>query len=431
MLPHQQTTIELSKLRAQINQIPELRSDDPEFATKQGERITLVRQMVDLDLKLVDQMAQEDREAQAAMSTTAVKDGWTAEMREFHELGQRTSIVEYMQAGLQQRQLSPGTPEFEYNSHVFGGSWSVGEYPLEMLLDRSEYFSLEAHHARQVHEGDMEQRTEITGVSSNAGNLSFVDRLLASSEAAYARAVFPAVGPGRHSYPIVSGSGVASVIARTTAETPAGGISVVNADPRRIQHSYEVSRSDELQMPGIMGYMAADLRVSLASGLDNVTIDDLVSGLTIALQTGNTTVTQNTLFEAIASGVDGVGARYFTELRVLAETVAVSAQTSFYAKAASFIGSADNGGAFNFLTGPNFRGSAHMATAAGGLGKAILIKLAPSAPRLIVPTWRRAEILRDTGRLQLQGSVTLTGAIYADVILVATDMHDYISVDTQ
>ena len=38
MLPSQQTTVELSKLRAQINQIPELRSDDPELATKQGER---------------------------------------------------------------------------------------------------------------------------------------------------------------------------------------------------------------------------------------------------------------------------------------------------------------------------------------------------------------------------------------------------------
>ena len=56
--------------------------------------------------------------------------------------------------------------------------------------------------------------------------------------------------------------------------------------------------------------------------------------------------------------------------------------------------------------------------------------MAPSAPRLIVPTWRRAEILRDTGRLQLRGEVTLTGALYADVIVAATDMHDYISVDT-
>ena len=219
------------------------------------------------------------------------------------ELGQRTSIVAYMQAGLQQRQLSPGTPEHEYNSHVFGGNWSVGDYPLEMLLDRSEYFSLEAHHARQVHEGELEQRTEITGVVGTAGNLSFVDRILAGGEGAFCRAVYPAVGPGRHSYPIVTGSADAAVIARGTGETVAGGLTVTNADPERIQHSYEVARADELQMPGIMGYLAADLRVSLVAGLDNKVIVDLIAGLGTAVHlTGTTTVTQANIVCSVRYG---------------------------------------------------------------------------------------------------------------------------------
>ena len=280
MLPSQQTTKEISALRAKVNQIPELRSDDPEFATKQGERAALVGQLIDLDLKLVEQMDREDLEAQAAMSRSANHDGWTPELREFHELGQRTSIVEYMQAGLQQRQLSPGTPEHEYNSHVFGGQWSVGDYPLEMLLDREEYFSMEARHAAQVREPEMEQRTEITGVVGTAGNLSFVDRIFANSEGAYCRAVYPAVGPGRHSYPIVTGvANVGAAIARGTAETVAGGLTVVNADPERIQHSFEVARSDELQMPGIMAYLANDIRLGLIAGLDKKVITDLETGL--------------------------------------------------------------------------------------------------------------------------------------------------------
>ena len=133
MLPSQQTTKQISALRAKVNQIPELRSDDAEFATKQGERAALVGQLIDLDLLLVGQMDREDQEAQAAMSRSANHDGWTPELREFHELGQRTSMVEYMQAGLQQRHLRPDTPEHEYNSHVFGGNWNVGDYPLEML----------------------------------------------------------------------------------------------------------------------------------------------------------------------------------------------------------------------------------------------------------------------------------------------------------
>ena len=38
--------------------------------------------------------------------------------------------------------------------------------------------------------------------------------------------------------------------------------------------------------------------------------------------------------------------------------------------------------------------------------------------RLIVPVWRRGQLLRDTGRLQLSGAVTITGVMYADAIIV-------------
>ena len=63
---------------------------------------------------------------------------------------------------------------------------------------------------------------------------------------------------------------------------PAGGITIENADPERIQHSWEVARVDELHMPGIMEYYGKrDLRISLASGLgqqDSWT--NLLAGLT-------------------------------------------------------------------------------------------------------------------------------------------------------
>ena len=49
---------------------------------------------------------------------------------------------------------------------------------------------------------------------------------------------------------------------------PAGGISIVNADPTGSNIPTKSHRSDELQMPGVMGYMAGDLRNSLTSGLD-------------------------------------------------------------------------------------------------------------------------------------------------------------------
>ena len=65
------------------------------------------------------------------------------------------------------------------------------------------------------------------------------------------------------------------MIARGTAETVAGGITIENADAERIQHSWEVARVDELHMPGIMEYLVRDLRMGLMAGLDNKIVDDL------------------------------------------------------------------------------------------------------------------------------------------------------------
>ena len=294
-------------------------------------------------------------------------------MREFHQLGQRTSIVEYMQAGVQQRHLRAGTPEHEYNSHVFGGNWNIGDYPLEMLLDRGEYFDMEAPQAEQVREPELEQRTAITGVVSTAGNLSFVDRIFANSEGAYCRGVYPAVGPGRHSYPIVTGvEDVGEAIARGTGETVAGGLTVVNADPERIQHSFEVARVDELQMPGIMSYIASDIRAgshrwARQKGHHGPWRLGLVPDVDLS---GTTTITASTWFGYVATGVDGIGARYFGEVRVLAAgTVANRSAngTSLYAKAISFIGAADNPGAFEWYS--NLRASAAHGGALVGVGE--------------------------------------------------------------
>ena len=354
-----------------------------------------------------------------------------AELKEFRDLAQSTRIGKYVTAAAEGRELREGA-EFEYNKHVLN-TWQVGEFPLEMLLGRDETIDMspERFGEMRIPVNSDEHRTEITGVAATHGSPTWVDRLFADSEGAFVRATYPAVGPGRHSYPIVTGTGnLGAVIARTTAETVAGGLTVADADPERIQHSFEIAAVDELQMPGIANYLANDIRMALMAGLDNKVIDDLASGLGAAvLQTGGTTVTQATLFAAVASGIDGRKARNFNEINVLAQAATANNQTSFYEKAISFIGAADNSGAFNFFA--NIRASAHMAAPSGGLGTAILVGMAPSPPRLIVPVWRRAQLLRDAGRLQLQHAITLTGVMYADVILAATDLHDHISVDTQ
>ena len=167
------------ELQQKINEIPEIRMDDPDADTRLAQRMSLLANLAETRERQVIAMMKEDGEAQAAMATNADTSGWTAELREWHQLGQRTSMAEYMRAGAQQRTVAPGTPEHEYNTHVFGSSFAPGEFPLEQFLDRSETFSMESWQAAESMRKEQEERTEITGTANNAGNLSFVDRIMA------------------------------------------------------------------------------------------------------------------------------------------------------------------------------------------------------------------------------------------------------------
>ena len=61
-------------------------------------------------------------------------------------------------------------------------------------------------------------------------------------------------------------------------------------------------------------------------------------------------------------------------------------------------------GMFDLFRSDRFRGSAHLAaTSSTDRQPSIAVRTGPAPPRLIVPVWRRGEILRDTGRLQLPG----------------------------
>ena len=416
MLPSTELAVRAIELATEINAMPEIRQSDDggnvdaytaylrEWGTKTAELASIEKQTV-VALRL------ESDQAQAAMAANTNTDGWTPELREFRDLGQRTSIAGYMQATVSEKRVDGA--EAEYNDHVFGTNWQQGDYPLEMLLDRGEHFALSANAIADMQ--DEEKRTLITGVVSGSENETYVARLLADGDGTYLGASYPAVGPGRHSYPVVSGSTVAATIARGTAEVPAGGISIVNADPTRIQHSYEIDSSDELQIPGIMPYMQGDLRSSLLSGLDVKVLTDLLAGLTEV--NDNTTLTLAKLFAKFGGAVDGKGARTVNQVRILA-----SNESYTFASALTI---ANVGTFMSLVPHDRFRSSANMpdhGTANHGHGIAYRTG-AGSLPRLIVPVWRRGQLLRDTGRLQLSGAVTITGVMYADAIIVNSDLH--------
>ena len=399
---------ENAEMRLAING---MEPDAADRETKMTEYTTKLQEQLDVMKQRDASLDEEDKAAQLAMATNADTSGMTPQLREFHNLGQRTSIVNYMQATVSEKRVSGA--EAEYNDEVFGGNWQQGDYPTEMLLERSEYGGLAANAIADM-QGE-EKRTLITGVVAGSENESYVVRLLAGGDGAYLGASYPSVGPGRHSFPIVSGSTVAATIARGTAEVAAGGISIVNADPARVQHSYEINSADELQMAGLMPYMQSDLRASLTSGLDVKVLTDLLSGLTEV--NDNTTMTLAKLLAKFGGAVDGKGAKNVNQVRILASNESYTF--------VSALNIANVGTFMSLVPHDRFLASSNMpdhGTANHGHGIAYRTG-AGALQRLIVPVWRRGQLLRDTGRLQLAGTITITGVMYADVIVVNSDLH--------
>ena len=418
----------LSEQKAVISK--KLRSDrfavmtgqEDDFAQRQGEIRAMYDQVDDLETRIVAELDKEDTEAQAAMARTADTSGWTPELREVREVAQRASIADYVAAATEERHVTGAAKE--YNEHVFG-TYAQGDYPLEFLLDRDELLDLKPEQVAAMQAGSAEERAVITGIAATHGNPTFVDRLLATSDAAYCMARFPAVGPGRHSYPIVSGTTVAADYARGAAETPAGGLTIKDADPGRIQHSYEYAAADELQIPGVANGLASDLRMSLQAGLDAKVITDLIAGLPAVSIVSADPVTLSNLFTMWGRVVDGRGARNVNEVRWLVG--AGSGATNAYGV---ILGGSISNVTAAFLAIPHdrFRGTSHIAAANPQIGLAIRTGRGPD--RLLVPIWRRGTLLRDPNTQQLKGNIVLTGVMYADVIVVNGDQHEKVTINT-
>ena len=325
MLESHRLKIEEIRIQEKINdpKFLEIRSDDDDAEQRIGERNALTVQLSDKRKEIIGALETEDREAQVAMARHVDPEGMTKELREFRDVAQRTDFETYFKASVLGVEIREG-PEYEYNKHVFGNEWGLGDIPLEMFLDRDELVEPEVlkHVTERYGSKEYEKRTAITGTSNDAGNLTYVDRLFADSDGAYIGTSYPAVGPGRHSFPIVTSTvgSQATAVARGTQQTPAGGITIANADPESIRAAFTIANVDELVMPGIGNYLMSDIRAHLMSGLDNKVIDDVVTALT-AVASAHTDdavmITLAKLFQKFGQTVDGVAAKSVNDVRML------------------------------------------------------------------------------------------------------------------
>ena len=354
-------------------------------------------------------------------------DMWTPELREFRELAQKVSIIDYFSAAERSRAATGAAGE--YNEAVFGAN-REGDFPIEMLHEREDVLKVGADFWNDVKE--TEHRTALTGTGVNAGaSTSYVSQLFSTTESAFMGASFPAVGVGDHSYPIFSKVTTAGDFARAGSEgTPVGSLTINTATNRRLQATMEITGEDENRIPNIAGMLVSHLRAQIQSELDEYGIDELVS----AQGTLTDTTTDETLaafLTRIGNVVDGLRARNIAEVRGLLGGKAGGTRNTVFGHIAGLT-LASGGSQFTELprlSDPNyFRASQHLpGTDAGDDGRVMFAGTSPTVNlrRFIVPIWRRGEILRDTGVGQLGGIRRYTIAMFAAVEITATDQHVY------
>ena len=429
MLESQRLQSERAEVQNKLNsdRFVEMRSTDTDYESRQGEHKALREQLNGINERFIVALAKEDEETQAATAGQVNgEERMTAELRELRETAKNATLNDYMLAARDGRPAAGAAGE--YNVHVFGHN-AAGDFPVEMLGDRSNVYDIDARDWRDMKES--ENRAAITGTGVNPGaSTNYIAQLFATSEAAFCGASFPAVGVGDHSYPIFSKSLTADDLDRDEAENESSGSLTINtATNRRLQSSMVLASEDENRIPNIVGGLTAHLRAGLQETLDAYVIGQLLAGLTSNDETA-ATLTLSKFLSLVGGMVDGKRARNVGEVRALINAVPASATTnSVFSRLAGL--SLGSGGSHMWelprLSDPNFfRGSAHLPIVDANDAEVIMIGTAAglSLGRLQVPIWRRAQMLRDTGVGQLRGRIQYTVAMFGAVEVTATDQHE-------
>ena len=398
--------------------------DDSDYQTRLGERNAKVGQINKLNERIITAHDDEDKELQVALASHVETDGLTPELRDFRGLAQRTSFETYFRAAVLGVEIREGA-EFEYNKHVFGNEFGIGDFPLEMFLPRNKHVepNILKHVNERYSSEEYEKRTAITGTSGDAGSLTYVEVIFADSDAIYIGASMPAVGPGRHSFPIVSSTvaSQATAIARGVQQVPAGGITIVNANPESIRSAFTIANTDELVMPGIGAYLQGNILAGLISGLDKKVILDVVAAMPNNIA-DDVMITIAKIFTKFGQSVDGVAAKSVNDVRLLVG--ASPAATSTYT-VCSALDIASVGTFFTLIPHDRFRASPHFAGPASDDQAAIAYRTA--APRgtrgVVAPIWRRVNLIRDPFSESDRDQTSFRGTLYADVVMASTQQH--------
>ena len=291
-----QTNHDYNELIGVINALP----DTEQPSTEQQTKLTELRAKASgTETRIQAAQATEQREAAVA----AAEEPQDAEGRDLDKLLERASVGAVMQAVTEQRNTAGAERELQEHFHLAGN-----QVPLDLLVGRAGAVT--------------EKRT--AGVTPAPGTVGQAQRPIIP-------AVFPAaavsfLGIMQERVPV--GDAVFTVL--STSATPGlpaegadqahstGALTASNLSPARIQASLFYSREDAARLAGMDAALRRNLSDALADKLDEVVLDDLLTGTTL----GNNNAAAIDTFGSyrsrfVYSRVDGTWASTAPDIRMV------------------------------------------------------------------------------------------------------------------
>ena len=425
MTKSQTLSVRLSEIRQRLNTILVLEGDAfTDEIRQESDRLAAEHRTAETQYRsalTVEAAEAEHRAAELANGGAAVE---TAEHRERRELRGRARLSRYMAAAIDGTVLAGAEDELSAAEEC------RGLVPLSLWGGTAEERMSEWRAARA---GRLEHRAVTPGVGTSDADRTqapVVPALFDRSVAPYLGIEMPTAAVGVASYPVLSTSLTAGVVAASAAgaET-AGSFTVASADPRRLTGALRIRREDAAKLADLESSLRMNLSMVLSDTFDGQLVngdniapnlDGVLRQLTDPAAPAAAAETFARYVAAFASHVDGLYATTLADVRAL-----VGPQTYRHA-AGVFRAAEDSMTAEAWIqdrTG-GMRVTRRIADPASNIQQAIIRRTNPAGDRVAVaPVWGGVELIRDPYTAAGKGEIVVTAImLVGGVVMLREDV---------
>ena len=408
MTNSQRLTVRASEIRERLNVIAGLENDALTDEVR-AEETTLGTEYRDTETRLRAALIAEGDPAEVRETRVSAED------RERIELRGRARVHRYVSAAV--AGIGAAGAEAEYAA----AEGCPGLVPLSM-------FGATAEERAATYRAGIEHRAVTPAPADsdlNRTHAPIVPALFDRSIAAHLGIEMPTVPTGIRSFPVLSTSLTAGVVAESgDAAQTAGAFDVTDADPRRLTGQFKLRKEDLAKMDGMEDSLTDNLGMVLSDEWDKQAItgdnsapnlNGIMAQLTdpSAPATGAETFTRYAA--AFAAHIDGLFAAMPGDVRGL-----VGPHTLRH-MASVFGGANSDRSAYSYLSTEfgGVRATRRIADPASNIQQAIIRRANPAGDRVAVsPVWTGVEIIRDPYTAAGKGEVIVTGTVLVGGIVL-------------